>query len=158
MAVLTTLFFMWGFMTVMNDVLIPHLKAVFTLSWLQSMLVQFCFFGAYFLGSLAYYSISRGGDDPIQRIGYKRGSIAGSIPERAGKCLVRSGHPFCAPMALPVGPLFVLGLGFTLLRIAANPFVAIIGPSETASSRLNLAAGLQLIGISLAPPIGGTRS
>ena len=63
MAVLTTLFFIWGFMTVMNDVLIPHLKAVFTLSWWQSMLVQFCFFGAYFLGSLFYYLISRGGEE-----------------------------------------------------------------------------------------------
>ena len=90
MAVLTTLFFMWGFMTVMNDVLIPHLKAVFTLSWWQSMLVQFCFFGAYFLGSLGYYLISRGGEDPIQRIGYKRGLIAGLVLSAFGSALFLS--------------------------------------------------------------------
>ena len=70
MVVLTTLFFMWGFMTVMNDILVPHLKAVFTLNYTQSMLVQFCFFGAYFLGSLAYFLVSRSSGDPLQRMGY----------------------------------------------------------------------------------------
>ncbi|MGB6047666.1 MAG: MFS transporter, partial [Flavobacteriales bacterium] len=155
MAVLTTLFFMWGFMTVMNDVLIPHLKAVFTLSWLQSMLVQFCFFGAYFLGSLAYYLISRGGDDPIQRIGYKRGLIAGLILSAMGSALFVPAT-YLHAYGFYLLALFVLGLGFTLLQIAANPFVAIIGPSETASSRLNLAQAFNSLGTTLAPLIGGT--
>lgn len=155
MAVLTTLFFMWGFMTVMNDVLIPHLKAVFTLSWLQSMLVQFCFFGAYFLGSLAYYLISRGGDDPIQRIGYKRGLIAGLILSALGSALFVPAT-YLHAYGFYLLALFVLGLGFTLLQIAANPFVAIIGPSETASSRLNLAQAFNSLGTTLAPLIGGT--
>lgn len=155
MAVLTTLFFMWGFMTVMNDVLIPHLKTVFTLSWLQSMLVQFCFFGAYFLGSLAYYLISRGGDDPIQRIGYKRGLIAGLILSALGSALFVPAT-YLHAYGFYLLALFVLGLGFTLLQIAANPFVAIIGPSETASSRLNLAQAFNSLGTTLAPLIGGT--
>ena len=155
MAVLTTLFFMWGFMTVMNDVLIPHLKAVFTLSWWQSMLVQFCFFGAYFLGSLAYYLISRGGEDPIQRIGYKRGLIAGLVLSAIGSALFIPAT-FMHFYGIYLAALFVLGLGFTLLQIAANPFVAIIGPPETASSRLNLAQAFNSLGTTLAPLIGGT--
>ena len=154
MAVLTTLFFMWGFMTVMNDVLIPHLKAVFTLSWWQSMLVQFCFFGAYFLGSLGYYLYSKGKGDPIQRIGYKRALVAGLLLSALGSALFVP-----ATYAEAYGPyllaLFVLGLGFTLLQIAANPFVAIIGPAATASSRLNLAQGFNSLGTTLAPLIGG---
>ncbi|MBK7287044.1 MAG: sugar MFS transporter [Flavobacteriales bacterium] len=155
MAVLTTLFFMWGFMTVMNDVLISHFKAVFTLSWWQSMLVQFCFFGAYFLGSLGYYLISRGGEDPIQRIGYKRGLIAGLVLSAVGSALFVPAT-YVSVYGLYLVALFVLGLGFTLLQIAANPFVAIIGPAETASSRLNLAQAFNSLGTTLAPLIGGT--
>ncbi len=154
MAVLTTLFFMWGFMTVMNDVLIPHLKAVFTLSWWQSMLVQFCFFGAYFLGSLAYYFHSSSNGDPIQRMGYKRALIAGLLLSAAGSPLFAPAT-FVQLYGLYLLALFVLGLGFTLLQIAANPFMAIIGPAEGASSRLNLAQGFNSLGTTLAPLIGG---
>lgn len=155
MAVLTTLFFMWGFMTVMNDVLIPHLKAVFTLGWWQSMLVQFCFFGAYFLGSLAYYLYSSRNGDPIQRTGYKRALIAGLLLSAAGSALFVPAT-YVQAYGFHLAALFVLGLGFTLLQIAANPFVAIIGPSESASSRLNLAQGFNSLGTTLAPVIGGT--
>jgi FHS family L-fucose permease-like MFS transporter len=154
MAVLTTLFFIWGFMTVMNDVLIPHLKAVFTLSWWQSMLVQFCFFGAYFLGSLFYYFISRGGEDPISRIGYKRGLIVGLLLSAFGSALFVPAT-YVHAYGFYLAALFVLGLGFTLLQIAANPFVAIIGPAEDASSRLNLAQAFNSLGTTLAPLIGG---
>ena len=154
MAVLTTLFFMWGFMTVMNDVLIPHLKAVFTLSWWQSMLVQFCFFGAYFLGSMAYYGYSSSNGDPIQRIGYKRALIAGLLLSAAGSALFVPAT-YARMYGLYLAALFVLGLGFTLLQIAANPFVAIIGSASGASSRLNLAQGFNSLGTTLAPLIGG---
>lgn len=155
MAVLVTLFFMWGFMTVMNDVLIPHLKAVFTLSWWQSMLVQFCFFGAYFLGSLAYFLYSSRNGDPIQHIGYKRALIAGLLLSAIGSALFVPAT-YVHAYGLYLVALFVLGLGFTLLQIAANPFVAIIGPAESASSRLNLAQGFNSLGTTLAPLIGGT--
>lgn len=155
MAVLTTLFFMWGFMTVMNDILIPHLKAVFTLGWWQSMLVQFCFFGAYFLGSLGYYLYSSRNGDPIQQIGYKRALISGLLLSAVGSALFVPAT-YVHIYGLYLAALFVLGLGFTLLQIAANPFVAIIGTAEGASSRLNLAQGFNSLGTTLAPLIGGT--
>ncbi len=154
MAVLTTLFFAWGFMTVMNDVLIPHLKAVFQLSWWQSMLVQFCFFGAYFLGSLAYFFHSSSSGDPIQRMGYKRALIAGLLLSAAGSALFVPAT-YVQVYGLYLLALFVLGLGFTLLQIAANPFMAIIGTAEGASSRLNLAQGFNSLGTTLAPLVGG---
>lgn len=154
LAVLTTLFFMWGFMTVMNDVLIPHLKTVFTLSWWQSMLVQSCFFGAYFLGSLAYYAWSSTSGDPIQRVGYKRALIAGLLLSAFGSALFVPAT-YVHAYGVYLIALFVLGLGFTLLQIAANPFVAIIGTAEGASSRLNLAQGFNSLGTTLAPLLGG---
>ncbi len=155
MVVLTTLFFMWGFMTVMNDVLVPHLKAVFTLSYAQSMLVQFSFFGAYFLGSVAYYAVSRNGGDPIARMGYKRAVEAGLVLSAVGSLLFVPAT-YLHTYGMYLLALFVLGLGFTLLQIAANPFVAIIGPAEGASSRLNLAQAFNSLGTTLAPLIGGT--
>ncbi|MBK9273454.1 MAG: sugar MFS transporter [Flavobacteriales bacterium] len=155
MVVLTTLFFMWGFMTVMNDVLVPHLKAVFTLTYAQSLLVQFSFFGAYFLGSLAYYAVSRSSGDPIARLGYKRAVVAGLVVSAAGSLLFVPAT-YLDTYGMYLLALFVLGLGFTLLQIAANPFVAIIGAPEGASSRLNLAQAFNSLGTTLAPLIGGT--
>ncbi|MBL7958072.1 MAG: sugar MFS transporter [Flavobacteriales bacterium] len=152
--VLTTLFFMWGFMTVMNDVLIPHWKEDFQLNYSQSLLVQFCFFGAYFIGSLIYFILSATSGDPIQRIGYKRGSIIGLLISAAACGLfVPASYAHSYPGFLIA--LFVLGLGFTMLQIAANPFVAIIGSPEGASSRLNLAQAFNSLGTTLAPLIGG---
>lgn len=153
--VLTTLFFMWGFMTVMNDVLIPHLKAVFALNWFQSMLVQSSFFGAYFLGSAAYFTWSRRSGDPIQRLGYKRGLIAGLFLSALGSALFVPATHFQVYGAYLLA-LFVLGLGFTLLQIAANPFVSLIGEPSGASSRLNLAQAFNSLGTTLAPVVGGT--
>ena len=152
--VLTTLFFMWGFMTVMNDVLIPHLRSVFDLGYFQAMLVQSCFFGAYFLGSLAYYAISLRSGDPLQRLGYKRGLILGLLVAATGSALfVPASHLQVYGAYLLA--LFVLGLGFTLLQIAANPFVALVGGPEGASSRLNLAQAFNSLGTTLAPVVGG---
>ena len=84
---LTSLFFMWGFMTVMNDILIPHLKNIFELDYFQSMLVQTSFFGAYFIGSLIYYIISSRSGDPINKIGYKNGIIIGLLISALGSAM-----------------------------------------------------------------------
>lgn len=154
LAVLTSLFFLWGFITVLNDVLVPHWKDLFQLSHAQSLLVQFCFFGAYFIGSLVYYLISTSSGDPIERIGYKRGLILGLSISAVG-CALFAPASLIHSYAAHLGALFVLGLGFTVLQIAANPFVAIIGAPEGASSRLNLAQAFNSLGTTLAPLIGG---
>jgi FHS family L-fucose permease-like MFS transporter len=98
-AIMTVLFFMWGFMTVWNDVLIPRFKEAFTLNYFQAMLVQFAFFGAYGIGSLIYYIISMIYGDPINRIGYKNGVIIGLLIAAAGSALfypaaVLASYPF----------------------------------------------------------------
>jgi len=151
---LTSLFFMWGFMTVMNDVLIPHLKNIFDLDFFQSMLVQTSFFGAYFIGSLLYYIISSRSGDPINKIGYKNGIIIGLVISAIGSAMF---YPATIINAYGVYllALFILGLGFTVLQIAANPYVAILGDPKTASSRLNLAQGFNSLGTTLGPLIGG---
>ncbi len=154
--VLTSLFFMWGFMTVMNDVLIPHLRAVFPgMPWWQTLSVNFCFFGAYFVGSLAYYLRSQSGVDPIAQAGYKRALIAGLLLSACGTSLFLPAT-YINVFGFYLFALFVLGLGFTLLQIAANPFVAIIGSADGASSRLNLAQAFNSLGTTLAPILGGT--
>lgn len=151
--ILTSLFFMWGFITCMNDILIPYLKKIFELSYFQAMLVQFAFFGAYFIGSLFYLLISLW-KDPISIIGYKKGIILGLLVS-AIACLMF--YPASQLHSYPVflSALFVLGLGFTLLQITANPFVAILGSEKSASSRLNLAQGFNSLGTTIAPIIGG---
>lgn len=154
MAVLTSMFFLWGFITVLNDVLVPHWKSLFALSYFEGSLVQFCFYGAYFIGSLAYYFIARASGDPIARIGYKRGLILGLLISALGCGLFAPAtmlHSYGAHLAA----LFILGIGFTVLQIAANPFVIIIGDTEGASSRLNLAQAFNSLGTTLAPLIGG---
>ncbi|MBK9288529.1 MAG: sugar MFS transporter [Flavobacteriales bacterium] len=154
MTVLISLFFMWGFLTVMNDVLVPHWKEAFQLSYAQSLLVQFCFFGAYFLGSMLYYFSSLSGADPIQRFGYKRAAVGGLLLS-ATACLLFIPASYSHSYSGFLLALFMLGLGFTLLQIAANPFVAIIGSAEGASSRLNLAQAFNSLGTTLAPLVGG---
>lgn len=152
--VVTGLFFMWGFITCMNDILIPYLKGVFSLTHTQAMLVQLAFFGAYFFGSVLYFIISVTSGDPINRIGYKNGIIIGLIMAATGTALF---YPAAQMVSYGffLAALFVLGLGFTLLQIAANPYVAILGKPETASSRLNLAQGFNSFGTTIAPLIGG---
>ncbi len=153
-AIMTILFFMWGFMTVWNDILIPRFKEAFTLNYFQAMLVQFAFFGAYAIGSLIYYFISMTSGDPINRIGYKNGVIIGLLMAAVGSALfypaaVLTSYPFFL-MAL-----FVVGLGFAMLQIAANPYVTILGPERTASSRLNLSQAFNSFGTTIGPIIGG---
>jgi FHS family L-fucose permease-like MFS transporter len=153
-AIMTVLFFMWGFMTVWNDVLIPRFKDAFTLSYFQSMLVQFAFFGAYGIGSLIYYLVSMISGDPINRIGYKNGVIIGLLIAAVGSALfypaaVLTSYPFF------LIALFIVGLGFAMLQIAANPYVTILGPEQTAPSRLNLSQAFNSFGTTIGPIIGG---
>jgi FHS family L-fucose permease-like MFS transporter len=153
-AIMTSLFFLWGFMTVFNDILIPRFKEAFTLSYFQAMLVQFAFFGAYFVGSLIYFIISMTTGDPIAKIGYKNGVVIGLLISATGSALF---WPAAWAMSYPMFllALFIVGLGFAMLQIAANPYVTILGPEKTASSRLNLAQGFNSIGTTIGPIIGG---
>ena len=153
-AVVTSLFFIWGFVTCMNDILIPYLKGVFVLTYAEAMLVQFAFFMAYFIGSLIYFFISAYSGDPINKIGYKNGMVIGLVTAALGLALFYPAAQFHL-YGFFLTALFVLGLGFTVLQIAANPYVAILGDSSTASSRLNLAQGFNSFGTTIAPVIGG---
>ena len=144
---------MWGFITVMNDVLIPHLKAAFDLKYLQASLVQSAFFGAFFIVSLVYFLISVFKGDPIAKFGYKNGIIVGLVVCGLGCCLFYPAAQF-QRYGFFLSALFILASGVTILQIAANPYAAILGKPETASSRLNLAQGFNSFGTTLAPIIG----
>ena len=143
---LTTLFFMWGFITCLNDILIPHLKAVFNLTYVQAMLVQFCFFGAYFLMSLPSGYI-------VKKLGYKKGIVVGLLIAACGCVLF---YPAAALHNYPVFlfALFVLASGITLLQVSANPYVSLLGAPKTASSRLTLTQAFNALGTTVAPTFG----
>jgi len=143
---LIMLFFMWGFITSLNDILIPHLKAVFQLSYTQAMLVQFCFFGAYFLMSVPASWI-------IERVGYSKGIVFGLVVMGIG-CVLFYPASIIIYYPLFLFALFVLASGITVLQVAANPFVAAVGDPETATSRLNLAQGFNSIAHTIAPIFG----
>ncbi len=144
--IVTTLFFMWGLLTALNDVLIPHLKALYTLSYVQAMLVQFCFFGAYFLVSLPAGML-------IKKVGYQNGAVAGLLIAAAGCALFypasNSGY------ALFLLGFFVLASGITILQVAANPYVTVLGEARHASSRLTLTQAFNSLGTTVAPTLGG---
>ncbi|MGC9342991.1 MAG: sugar MFS transporter [Bacteroidales bacterium] len=152
--VMTTLFFMWGFITCMNDILIPFLKKAFELTYDQAMLVQMSFFGAYFIGSLIYFIISSTTGDPIYKIGYKKGILIGLFLSALG-CVMFYPAAELRIFGMFLAALFILGLGFTMLQIAANPYISILGKPEGASSRLNLAQGFNSFGTTIAPIVGG---
>lgn len=145
---------MWGFMTVLNDILIPYLRQAFNLNYTKAMLVQFAFFMSYFIGSVIYFIISVLKGDPINKIGYKKGIIIGLLISGVGALLFYPAAQFQL-YGFFLSALFVMGLGFTLLQIAANPYVAILGPQKSASSRLNLAQGFNSLGTTIAPVLGG---
>ncbi len=146
LALLSTLFFMWGFITVLNDILIPHLKGLFELNYTRTMLIQLCFFGAYFITSIPAGNI-------ISKIGYKRGIVLGLSVTGFGALLF-----FPASIIISynffLAALFILASGITILQVAANPFVAVLGPPETASSRLNFTQAINSLGTTLAPYFG----
>jgi FHS family L-fucose permease-like MFS transporter len=147
LGVMTTIFFMWGFLTCLNDILIPHLKAVFELSYAQALLIQFTFFGAYFVMSLPAGRL-------VAHLGYKLGIVAGLVIAGIGAAIF---WPAAAAHSYPafLGALFVLATGITVLQVAANPYVALLGPEKTSSSRLTLAQALNSFGTALAPLFGG---
>jgi len=151
---MTVLFFMWGFMNVWNDILIPRLKDAFGLNYFHAMLVQLAFFGAYSIGGLVYYLVSVFSGDPINRIGYQRGVIIGLLISAGGSALIFPGASL-ASYPFILSALFIIGLGLALLQIAANPYVTILGPERTASSRLNLSQGFNSFGTTIGPIIGG---
>ena len=146
LVIVTILFFMWGMLTSLNDVLIPHLKSIYTLSYVQAMLVQFCFFGAYFVVSLPAGSL-------VKRIGYQRGAVAGLLIAASGCGLfypaAQSGY------GLFLFAFFVLASGITILQVAANPFVTLLGDPRTASSRLTLTQAFNSLGTTVGPLFGG---
>ncbi len=154
LAFLTMLFFMWGFITCLNDILIPHFKAIFVLSYFQSMLIQFAFFGAYFVGSFIYFIISSISGDPINKIGYKNGILLGLLISAIGTFLFYPAAQM-ESFSFFLTALFILALGFTLLQITANPYVILLGSPETGSHRLNLAGAINSFGTTIAPIIGG---
>ncbi len=151
---ITLLFFMWGFITCMNDILIPYLKELFQLSYVGSLLVQFCFFGAYFVGSLVYFLISYSKGDPINKVGYKKGILFGILLAAFG-CVLFYPAATYAIYPLFLAALFVLGLGFTVLQITANAYVSLLGSEDSASSRLNLTQAFNAFGTTIAPILGG---
>ncbi|MDM1553118.1 sugar MFS transporter [Chryseobacterium indologenes] len=151
---ITLLFFMWGFITCMNDILIPYLKQLFKLTFFESMLVQFCFFGAYFIGSLIYFLISISKGDPINKVGYKKGILFGIALAALGCILFYPAATF-SYYPLFLGALFILGLGFTVLQITANAYVSLLGSEESASSRLNMTQAFNAFGTTIAPVLGG---
>jgi FHS family L-fucose permease-like MFS transporter len=143
---LTSLFFMWGFITCLNDILIPHLKGVFNLSYTQAMLVQFCFFGAYFIVSIPAGKI-------IKSIGYQKGIVLGLVIASMG-CFTfypaASQHSY----SIFLLALFILASGITILQVSANPYVSLLGDTRTASSRLTMTQAFNALGTTIAPFFG----
>ncbi len=146
LVIVTTLFFMWGLLTSLNDVLIPHLKSIYTLTYVQAMLVQFCFFGAYFVVSLPAGGL-------VRRIGYQNGAVVGLLIAATG-CLLF--YPAATTgYGLFLFAFFVLASGITILQVAANPFVTLLGDARTASSRLTLTQAFNSLGTTVGPLFGG---
>ena len=147
MAMVTTLFFMWGFLTALNDILIPHLKAIFDLNYTWVMLINSAFFGGYFV-----FSIPSGW--LIEKIGYKKTMVVGLLVMAVGALLFVPAAN--APsFALFLAALVVLAAGVAALQVAANPYVTVLGPARTASSRLNLTQAFNSLGTTIAPAVGG---
>ena len=146
MAMMTTLFFIWGFCTVLNDALIPHLQSVFNLNYTRASLIQLFFFGSYFV-------FAQPAGKLIERVGYQRTMVIGLITMAVGALLF---FPAASLASYPffLGAQVVLAAGITLLQVAANPYVTILGPQETASSRLNLTQAFNTLGDTVAPYIG----
>src|SRR5258707_6525747 len=147
LAIVTSLFFMWGFLTCLNDILVPHLKSIFDLSYARVMLVQFAFFSAYFIFSLPWSRF-------VNRIGYQRTMVVGLLTMACGAFLFL---PAASAAAFPLflTALLVLATGITGLQVAANPYVTLLGKPATASSRLDFTQAFNSLGTTVAPKLGG---
>jgi FHS family L-fucose permease-like MFS transporter len=143
---MTCLFFFWGFITVLNDILIPFLKDSFNLNYTQAMLVQFCFFGAYFI-------VSPFAGKLIDKVGYQQGIVLGLLTTAVG-CVLFYPSAELNVYVLFLFAFFVLASGITILQVAANPYVAALGPDKTAASRLNLAQAANSLGTTVGPIVG----
>jgi MFS transporter, FHS family, L-fucose permease len=146
LAIVTVLFFMWGFLTCLNDILVPRLKSIFELTYAEVMLIQFSFFSAYFLFSIPAAKV-------VDWIGYQGTMVAGLLTMGVGAFL------FVPAAGVASYPLFLMALtilaaGITALQVAANPYVIVLGSPETASSRLNLTQAFNSLGTTIAPSIG----
>jgi FHS family L-fucose permease-like MFS transporter len=147
MAMVTTLFFVWGFLTALNDILVPHLKSIFDLNYTRVMLINSAFFGAYFVFAIPSAMV-------IEKIGYKRTMVVGLLVMALGALLFVPAAN--APsFELFLAALIVLATGVTALQVAANPYVTVLGPARTASSRLNLTQAFNSLGTTIAPYVGG---
>ena len=146
LAAMTTLFFLWGFITCLNDILIPHLKAIFDLTYTQAMLIQFCFFGAYFLVSLPAGNL-------VKKVGYQKGIVTGLVIAAIG-CLMFYPAASYHSYNFFLSALFVLASGITVLQVSANPYVTLLGPQKSASSRLTMTQAFNSLGTTIAPYLG----
>lgn len=148
--ILISIFFFWGFVAASNGILIPLFKEIFHLTQFQSQLVDFSFYIAYFIGSLIYFLITIFAEDPLHRIGYKKGLIAGLLISAVGAIgFIPAANMHSYPMFLTC--MFIIGLGFTLQQIVANPYVIALGNPSTGSHRLNLAGGINSFGTTIGP-------
>src|ERR1700691_3751240 len=147
LVIVTTLFFMWGFLTCLNDILVPHLKSIFDLSYARVMLIQFSFFSAYFLFSLPWSRF-------VNRIGYQRTMVVGLLTMACGALLFLPAAS-AASFPLFLTALLILAAGITALEVAANHYVVLLGRPETASSRLDLTQAFNSLGTTIAPQLGG---
>jgi FHS family L-fucose permease-like MFS transporter len=147
LAVVTTLFFMWGFLTCLNDILVPHLKSIFDLSYARVMLIQIAFFSAYFLFSIPWSKV-------VNTIGYQRTMVVGLLTMAFGAFLFLPAAS-AASYPLFLTALLILAAGITGLQVAANPYVTLLGKPKTASSRLDLTQAFNSLGTTIAPKIGG---
>ncbi|SMC42301.1 Major Facilitator Superfamily protein [Novosphingobium sp. B1] len=146
LTLLASLFFMWGFITVINNTLLPHLRSVFDLNYTQTTLIESVWFIAYFVASIPSAKL-------IEKIGYQKSLVIGLLVMAAGALgmmLAASIPSYGVTLAM----LFVIASGITLLQVAANPYVAVVGKPETASSRLNLVQAMNSAGTMLAPMFG----
>ena len=146
MSIATMLFFMWGFLTCLNDILIPHLKGIFDLNYAQAMLVQFCFFSSYFIFALPSGKL-------VEWVGYKQAMVVGLLVMAAGAFLFLPAST-AASFGLFLSALIILAAGITCLQVAANPYVANLGPPETSAARLNLSQAFNSFGTFVAPFFG----
>ena len=147
LTLLASLFFIWGFITVINNTLLPHLRAVFSLSYTQTTLLESVWFIAYFVASLPSAWL-------IERVGYQRSMVTGLVIMAAGALLMIPAARIPS-YAVVLTALFVIASGITLLQVAANPYVAVVGPAESAPARLNLVQAFNSLGTTLAPLFGG---
>jgi len=147
LSLLASLFFMWGFITVINNTLLPHLRSVFDLDYTQTTLIESVWFIAYFVASIPAAKL-------IARLGYQRALVTGLGIMAVGTLgMILASRQ--VSYAITLAALFVIASGITLLQVAANPYVAVVGPSESAPARLNLVQAFNSLGTTLAPLFGG---